>query len=157
MYSLNSLYSSSVQIPFRTHCTRSACEKISENFKRWRSTNLENLTSSRVISPTRPKENPDWFGSSLDTGTLSDLYSFFSKYLTSSSSPRFWPPGSVVISVPFPPSRRGNQKSSIIERCLRSSRTSPVCASYTNLFLYFTIISRRYCSALSFGKLPTSM
>ena len=157
MCSLNIVHSSSVQIPFRTHCTRNAWSNTSENLERRRSTNLLNFNSSRVTSATRPIENPEFSGFNLETGTFNALYSFFSKYLTSSNSPRFCPPGSVVISVPLPPSLRGNQKSSIIDMNLRSSRTSPVLASYTNLFLYLTIMSRRYCSAFSFGKLPTSM
>ena len=41
---------------------------------------------------------------------------------------RVYPPGSVEISVPLPPSRRGNQKSSSIDICLRSSLISPVFA-----------------------------
>ena len=143
-------------MPFNTHCARNAWLNISENLFLSLSINLANFSSSLVTSDTRPSAKP-WFGSSRETGTLNALYSFLSKYLTSSSSPKFCPPGNVVISVPLPPSLRGNQKSSIIDMNLRSSRTSPVAASYTSLFLYFAMMSRRYCSAFSLGKLPTSI
>ena len=153
--SLNSFHSCSVQIFLRTSCILRRSSKSVENLFLSLLTNLENFSSSLVISVVLPRENP-CEGSSLEIGTPRALYSFFSKYLTSSISPRFCPPGSVVISVPLEPSRLGNQKSSSIERCLRSSLISPVDESYTSLFLYLTIISLRYCSALIVGILPTS-
>ena len=76
------------------------------NFLRTRCTNFVNLSSSLVISVVLPREKP-CSASSLEIGTLSERYSFRWKYTISSISPRLEPPGSVVISVPRPPSRRG--------------------------------------------------
>ena len=91
-------------------------------------TNLVNFNSSLNISEERPRLNPSC-PPILDDGTFSARYSFSWKYLISESSPRFCPPGRVVISVPLPPSRRGNQKSSSILICFLSSLISPVEAS----------------------------
>ena len=129
---------------------------IAENLFLKRATNLLNLTSSRRISDERPRLNPP-SPSILEGGTFNERNSFFLKYSISVISPRFCPPGRVEISVPLPPSLRGNQKSSSIAMNFLSSRTSPVDESYTCLLRYRIITSRRYCSALTFGRLPTSM
>ena len=89
MLVLKSSHSWFVQIPFNTHCTRNAWSNKSEKRLRKRSTNLANFNSSRVISLVRPREKPEVSGFKRDTGTFSALYSFFSKYLTSSNSPKF--------------------------------------------------------------------
>ena len=134
MCSLNSSHSSILITPFSINCVLSRSLKRSVNFLRSLTINFWNLTSSLVISALRPMLNED-SDSNLDSGTLSERYNFFWKYFTSSSSPRFYPPGRVVISVPLPPSRLGNQKSSSIDMNFLSSLISPVSALYTNLFL----------------------
>ena len=70
--------------------------------------NRVNLTSSREISSARPSIKPESC-SKREGGTLSALYNFVLKYSTSANSPKFSPPGNVVISVPLPPSLRGSQ------------------------------------------------
>ena len=103
---LISIQSSSVKIPFRIHCALSACKKICENLVLSLSMYLLKLTSSLVISADLPILKP-LSACILVMGTLSAVYTFLSKYSTSSIWPRFCPPGRVLISVPLPPSRRG--------------------------------------------------
>ena len=148
--------SSGVTTFFKINCVLSMSWNILENLFLKRPTNLVNFNSSRSISDDLPKLNPP-SPSILDGGTLSERYNFFLKYSMSVISPRFWPPGRVEISVPRPPSLLGNQKSSNIAIYFLSSRISPVFASYTNLLRYLIITSRRYCSALTLGRLPTSI
>ena len=148
--------SSGVTIFLRISCVLSRSKNRRLNLLRNLPTNLLNISSSLRISDDLPKLNP-LSAPILDSGTLSERYNFFWKYSISVSSPKFCPPGNVDISVPLPPSLLGNQKSSSIDRNFLSSLISPVLASYTNLFLYLLITSRRYCSALTLGKLPTSI
>ena len=129
-----SSHSSKVTTPLSTNCVLRRSLNKSENFLRSLAINFWNFTSSRVISADLPTLN-ELSDSRRDSGTFNARLSFYWKYLTSSSSPRFCPPGSVEISVPLPPSLLGNQKSSSIDMNFLSSLISPVSALYTNLFL----------------------
>ena len=87
--------------------------------------NLLNLTSSLSISADLPVLNEDP-AVILVIGTCRALYNFFLKYSTSAISPRLVPPGRVEISVDFPSSPTGIQKSSRTDKVLESSLSSPV-------------------------------